>query len=1681
MNITDEILNPREQSTVTSEVLGAGKGLSLSEQILFEGTPTATQEILNPEEPSTVYLPLDVSEVATEQSKHLYGDEAPEIYTEEDLEDANEYEGSRLLDENDTKSINKTLTQVVNEGVQKAVVNRAAAQSAWDRFLAEKFKFDGGLRASDLRQHQAEALANNDFDGVDSDFMQLYQSKVDVIDKVRREIVDRIYKRGYFKDFGAKWWDALKNVIPGYAQMKAADMMGRGVFETTPAQNMRDFHRLWHDALTSDEISTVQFEAMLRTALDHFDIAGTTNEELLDYIDRAFDMSTGVVSLELAGDLAVVGGTVGKTIKTGVVKGGKAASVAAVRSVAPYLNARGVKAVVRAGSSPIKTAKNIGGDLIDVIKRKRFVGDVEGATKTALSKLRPEMDVSDVKKLLGDPDIVNLQDPKTKKVTTVIETILGDAARPDGSAISNISTEGPILTTRRYNDLLFRTSAELGQIMKFLSVESLQETLKNMDGAFEKSIEGLLYRVRDDLISKKKVGDIIKAIPAKEIPTDMEGSLVVRMRLPNEYKTEKAARLVASKLNPTYAQQKEVIPLTSGKFAVEVDFNTHKGFGQLLMEVPKKGGRDTWSTHVISGGMTITGTPTGVRQLDYIRSMQSDFFERMGKDSQKIVKGLSKEERRDLELLESAMTDVSKPGQYSPELLLAKGFTPATVDASMRLRQMRDINFLVINNAERMARVREGMRVITVNGRELGQGLLISPSDPEQAIRIVKGSKKNLIIGNIDAIPVREEDLAELADVSATSLLTPETANKATKNLASKLQNAKSAKSQATLRAIEEGAFHDTYEKIRKGEYIVLQTTVDTSGETSARDLYYILPKNSVVDSDLPAFVMNYVPGWSKFYDRSANYVKQARVSNGQAVGVTTVMGSTNFVQLEKNTPKIETLRKYVAANRPDMNFDTSTVTPKYLDKIKRYKEGFEDLLQQQELSFAPFKNEDEFIQWCAQNRIDITNVDNPLQIVRNNEVPTLVKEGSIQSNIKAMDKDSVARYMNNGPVDAIQSEWQQRQHHRYGGSVLNYDFTEQASVDIDKTLQYFVNDMINEGIMPRYEETYANIFGDQFRKTIEGLDSKAKYLSNSDLLRNNGVNIEALYRRAPTSDLKEKLSQAMTAQKNFSMIRGVPNSTDKYISDAGYGILRRIGATADALHIPEKLRQGVRAPFEWIVNQKPMKLAQAIAAHRFLGCLNLVQMTKNFLGPASLIIAADPKNGSAAFKDVFTLTHRFMKQDKNLAAALDKLDAALGIEKKTSTTLMRNLLLMDTHNSGVKGGLLSEAVKSNNTASKVSLYFFNRADFANRLMASDTALRALGYDRKLLTNPLEVAKVGAYADALYVNMSKRGLSRLQATDWSKTFTQFMGYMFKYAETMLTDKELTGVQRGSMITSTLLLAGIGGMVGTDVYHSISSGLGADMSDEDSTAKRVVKEVFAKGVPDTMFKELGVDVSVQNLFGPNVFEKLDDFANSSILTMISSAPAVKTISDYSSAALDFFHFLGKKYGEGGEYFRWSDLLNQLLVHRKTISSAERLNLAYEMWNTGRKFSSSGQLTSEDNSKLQALLSLFGLDSQKTIEVYLSQKRRQTRKEQYEESLKDIMKYERLASQGNVWAGAAARQKLMDSDFTWAEQLDLRRAMNRNAIMQSRVPLDLREWRESAKSKIKTGESTYKIGE
>lgn len=1677
MNITEQILNPSQGSSITDQVLNAGSERSPLQEALYGNEVSPTEAPLIEETNSVVYLTPEKSQEATEMSKHINGVNGPEIYTEEDLQDADEFESLKMLEENDIKTINKTLQQTVSEGVQKAAIDRAAAISAWDRFLAARFNYDGGLRASDLRQHQAEALANNDFEDTDVSDMQLYQSKIDIVNKIKGELRDQIYKRGYFKDFFAKYWTALKNAMPGYDAAFRADMVSKGLFSATPSQNMRDLHRMWHDALTDSKLTAVQFEALLRASISSFDIPGTTNEELLEYVDNMFDMATAVATTALTADVAVLTKPVIETIEQTSKSGIKAGAKRLARVAAPYLKANEVTPILSKGESPIKTSKDIPDNLTDVVERKKFVGDVKGAADTSVSRVRGIKDTKGMKELLGEADITNAYNKDTKTVKTVMEDIMGEMTKPTGSAVSDISAEAPILTEKAYRRLLINTKQNYETIKNLMSVSSLEEALKNMDNAFESSIEHLLYQTPKDLITKKKVGDLLKAIPADEMRLDSKGEIVARIRHPKEYKSLESAKLGVDSLNHTYAQSIEVVPLTDGKFALEYDFYTHKGFGQLLMETGKID--ETWAKEIKSAVATITSAPTPIRQLDFVRSMEADFVERMEKDTKKILKGLSEGEREDVELIEKVMQET--PGQYSPDLLKAKGFSDKVVDATMRLRQMRDMEFLIKNFNDRTNMIRDGLKTITVNGRDLGRGVLVYAGDPNKAAEEIKSTKKALIIGHVDAMPIKATDMPE---VNTEGLLDAASAtNKTTKRLARKLRKeATKNQKEATATAIKDGALNDVYEKVRKGEYVVVASVVSTDGLTNASDLYYVLPKNSVVASELPMFVNNYVPGWNKYYDPKALFVKQGRLdSTGKAVGVTTFFASTDYKQLEKTAWKVEALRKYVAENRPDRLLYGVQVPPtsKELEQIKKYREGFGSLLEKLDIPFAPFKDEDEFVKWAAQVRMDITNVDNPLQILKSEHVPSVVLKGSVIDDITPMDSNTISHYRQRGPIDAIQVDWMNRQQHRYGGSIMNYDFSEATTIDVEDTLQHFVNDMLNNGVMARYNEVYANAFGSKFRDLLIEKYTDFRNWTNEDILLYGLDRIQKIYKSEKVPSHRDQLSRAITAIKNNAMVRGVTSEWDQKISDIGTTILEGIGATADALHIPQAMKNGVSAPFTYIASKEPLKFAQSIAAHRFLGCLNPVQFIKNFLGPASLIVSAEPGHGGAAFLDVFSMVHRLQKQDKNLAKAITKLDAALGIDSKKADMLMRNLLLLDTHTAGVKGGLLTEAVKSENSLSKASLFFFNRADVANRVMAYDTALRKFGFDSKPLTNALDIGRVGAYGDALYINMSKRGLSRLQATETTKLFTQFMGYMFKYVETLCCDKMLTGKQRLSMATMTLLTAGGMGALGTGFYHAISSRTGMDIEEDDAIATRVFKEIAASGAIDTIIKEMGGDISVSGIFGPNVLDSLDTVMNKGMWDIFKGLPAVSTITDYATAMGELARFTWLKYGEDNSYLRWSHLLDLLIAKRETVSSIEKASIAWKMYNTGRKYSSSGQLTSGDNSKLAAVFTLLGGGSQKDREIYLSQMRRQEHKDYYQETLKDALKYARMGYAGNPLGAPLANYTIWEDDnLSFQEKVEAQKALNTDGIIQTGVPLDFREEIQSIKSKTKTGESTYK---
>ena len=1698
MNISKEILNTQETPSVSEQIISNTKELSLTDQILYNNTETPEQKILSEGDVSQFLSPED-SEDATSMSKHLYGDNAPEIYTQEDLDEANEYEYNRSLEEDEDASIANTLDSIAIGTAQAARLQREAVQSAYTHFLASEFRYDGGLRLSDLKQHQAEAVADNDFSDMPVTALQRYQDKLDRTYKVMGEIVNKTYKRGLGEAAVIKTWNFIKDIVPGSYNAMTADRIGAGFLGWfTPGDNAIKFHDMWQELLTNDQLTPEEYELLLRNALDKFDITGSTYEDQIAYIGAILDMDVGTAVISAAADAAVVGGAVVKTVKAGAKYGLKGAGVTATKMLFPYLTASGAKSVLRAGSSPIKTAKKLPENLKNFLTKQKFVGNVKGAIDTAAKSVGGKRDVAkaNLKEALNDPDIKNTIDPKTGKVTkTVLEDVLSESTQPVGSAVPSLPTTLGIVTTRAYNRSLREIKAAIDFISNTSSIDKVQKEIISNPADFERAYKNMLRQVPEDLIDKKKVGDIVKTFKTEEAMLDPDGGLVFRVRLPGEFvmnsKSKGDVNKVIGQLNTKYAQAVEAVPLTDGKYAIELDFHTHKGFGELFMKTADKGEKTTWSGMTKSAAFTVSSTPGPVRRMDYIRSAEVDFLTQFGKDTKAVIKKLSRSEKRDLEFLLDLGTDASKPGRYSSEVLKAKGFSDNVIDAYNHSLILRDINFLLVNEAERTSKVRAGFKIITVNGKELGEGVFLTASTGEALVSKVTASGKKLIIGHIDAAPISVADITavshlkegELAEAINAVLAETDTSgiSKEAVRLAKTIikgnpnDKVRVSKTNVMDNVLKSGELAEVFEKMRKGEYKVFQTVTSTDGATEASDILYVLPKNAVVSSELPAYVMNYVPGWNRYYDRSAAFVKQGRIApNGEVIGVNTLFASTRLEDLQATVDSVETLRKWCVENEVEYALH-ATESRNYLQRVKALRESFQKILQDNPVPFAPFTNLEEFVKWAGENRLDIRNIDNVLEIVKNDQVPSIVKVGSLDG-ITGMKKETIDFYRRSTVTDAINSEWKMRQAHRYGGSVLDYNFKEAQHVDVDKTLQYLVDDMIAEGVMPRYEEIYSNIFGKQFRSTIAKYIGGTSQMSDAEILKYS--NLEIAHKTAKSVKDKELLSQAITAQRNYAVLRGIPNSVDTKLATAGYELMHWLGAKADAMHIPTKLQSGVRASFEWLMDTtKPLRTAQAIAAHRFLGCLNISQAFKNFLGPASLIVAAEGKNGAKAFKDVFGMIHRLHGTDKNLVNTLKKLDAALGSDFKESDMIFRNLLLLDTHSAGIKGGLLG-AVNNTNKLSRASLFFFNRADLANRVMAFDTALRKFGYDKKAITSALELGRVGSYADSLYINMSRRGLSRIQHAEWSKIFLQFTGYMMKYMETMLFDSNLTVAQRRRMLMTTLLLSGGMGLVGTEIYNALSP-KALQPSDDDGAISRFIKESIQNGLIDSTLKGLGVDVSVQGLFGPAILDKVGDFLDTGLLSAMSATPAIQTIRSYFDAASDLCHFLYHKYVKGVDYLEWKGMLELLLAKHNTVSSTDKLYTAYKMFTTGLRFGASGQLTSDDNNKLQALGVILGFDSQKIRDVYLSQLRRQTHKEYYQEVAKKAQQYANIAQQGGekgAVAGVLYRLTTDDDSLSAIERMQMHTETAKRSISQGHIPLYFREWMESAKTKIKTGEST-----
>lgn len=1643
-SLAEQLLNDQEEPSVTEQVLDLSKDPSLADQYL---TDTEASE-------------------ATEMSKHINGPEGPSINTEQDLADANEFEKERVIQEDETGFLSNSLSSLIERNAGIAAIQKDAVAAAYQRLFSESSLPDGYLRMSDLRQYQAEALTDGNVkENEESSFGQNYISKLDILDEKRREIVKSMEGRGKVWNAIAKTGDALKNIAPGYDALLVSDMYGKGfVTAFTPGDTATNFYLEWANLIYNENITPEAFKAILEAKLEGFmQASGASYEEALRFVDYIYANNSFVSNLASMGDLTAVTAGAGSVAKAGAKYGAKGAAVKAAKIMVPYVTPDVTKDIVRAVSTPINTAKKICDVTVDKACRLKLAGSTEKAGEAVAKSLgghKPILNAAEARKTLGTPDIVANMDNKE-----TIKQVFGSAVSVDEDITVPLKTTQPILdeaTFRRQRDLLIEMADN--------DPTSLNTLMKQLwdDADVSSTAQDVMKRVKFENTEARqavvnRTAEIIKAVPYSELMLDVDtaahsSDIVTRVRLPlSFYKAESAIEnLVNIKKSKSVLRGEVFFDPASKRYYIDADVSIRKGFGTLLEEAAVDVKKKDWSGSTKSALATVTSNPDVIKRLNYLKSLNSDKYSAQVKEVTKLVHSLSKTQQQELDvLLDVTLGNYEKglkAGWYKPETLLAKGYEPDVVNAYSRIRAISDLDYITMNSFTRNEMVQKGIKDIWVNGANAGYGKILKGSTAKD---LINKEGATIIPGYMNAEPMHVTDLTN-SNVLSRLEKEIDTLEERIKNTKDTDEIERLTKILDSKKMAQEG-MRDTVARLENGNLVAVQMYYTPKGNYAAKNVFYILPRDQVKEEILPEFVTNYLPGWRSYYDDSAVFLKQASIdSNGKILGSKTLMTGRDGKHSADVAKKLETLRQ------------ESTKIYNHEDLERTDWSLLDDLITKLSIPNAPFNDGKSWAKWALENGIDLENPHNALELVKNNQYPSLLRS----SPDTTLSRETIDAVSKGKPYELLLSPLALDRLHRSGKTVFDFNFNTAKHLDFDRTMSKFLKDMDTFGVLSKYDQLYSESFSSRFRPLITAHIKDSSKLSNEDLLRTTNLQ-KAISSFSLTSEEKRVLSQAITAQKNYFLVKGSPSDFDKWLSGVGTGVLQSIGAGADALHIPLKWQEGVGVIYEDIMKLSPTKRFMAIVGHRYLGMLNPTQLVKNFVAPATYIMSVEPARGAAALKHLPSLMARLHGSDKGVLKKVYAIDKALGNNSDEMNLLFSNIMKLDARSGGIKGGFLN-AVNTDNTFSKISLYFFNKADTWNRMMALDVACNAKGFGNVSMDAALDIARTGVYGDSLYINMGKRGLSRLQSAEATKIFTQFTGYMMREMEAMF-DTELSVGQRASLGLTMLMTAGASGLIGAKAYNAVF-GDALNAKEDDPLAVRVIKEsLFQMGAPDMLMKELfNSNYSMQEMFSPNFFDFIDQNLNVGIIEAAMNTPAVKTIGDAWDAGVYTVKFLAEKWFGEPSKAEYVDLLKTLIARKDTFSTAELAERAIIMYNTGKRYSSSGELISDGNTGLAALLELAGIHDRRVIEAYNDRRLRQKHEDLYQEIVKQATKEALLSAKtGDPLGERIARQIIMNSDeLSPQEKAKACSRVLRSVYEKGHTPMLLRNLYEELKFNRKT---------
>lgn len=742
-----------------------------------------------------------------------------------------------------------------------------------------------------------------------------------------------------------------------------------------------------------------------------------------------------------------------------------------------------------------------------------------------------------------------------------------------------------------------------------------------------------------------------------------------------------------------------------------------------------------------------------------------------------------------------------------------------------------------------------------------------------------------------------------------------------------------------------------------------------------ASQVLHLYKGNGLVEEDLPEFVTTYLAGGRRYFDRSGGFVKQIQLDKNMnnrdvITGIKTFGADRDYVGLQRRVEIIEQIRKAYAK--------------------ENYAE-VDRLIAESGLPAERFSDSASFAEWAHGLGIDIEHVDNALEVVKDgsllNSYDKLVKAGAFDT----LGPDEMYNLVHRSSFQALTNEAKMAKLRRTGRELFAWDLSEAVPVDFEHQMRYMVDDMVHTGVMPQFTDFYAERFAKDFSTVIQhSAEMSAKEMLERGSIKEGLVGANA-----------ELAKAAQTAQLNFKAIKGIPSEFDKRIAgtlDTALGFVA--DKTQKWFKINEDLAHGVRVNWSKVQEFDPLNFGRTVTSQWYLGLGNVSQLYKQWASDFA-VWAMDPKAAAHASKYHLPFTIALWKSDGNLFKAINQLSTKFGDSPAAVRKDFENLIKMGAFTHGTAGGFAEAGQTVGSMFNKISYAPFNFGEMANRTKAYLAAIYSKGLHGKDMT-AAQLAEVTDYAQRLFLQMDATGLSRVQTGTFGKTFMQYMGYRMRWLETVLFDRELTGAQRARLAIANAALVGGEGMIGMGAYNAISNIFSEDdhpQMDPDEDYSEL-KNLAAQGILNWAADKTGLDVN----FGNVLDLSYGDMAEDILLAGKFDIPMVTFTSKALQATVDTIKEVNSMFYDDYTSEDFSNFLQIMTRSGELPASIAKPYLGYMAWKTGNEFNSRGQLTSENNTALQAFLKAIGFSSLNANDVY----RARLQEQSYNKRVSDFKK-------------------------------------------------------------------------